>query len=414
MRIVVFEDAQVHQLDPLTLGRPAYSLQCGGLSLADQLDHGDGRVQGCIRPHLTAWQAAEYPQFSTTAADSDPQLLVNARLVPCQQTFTVLQKMMSCSRAGLVFQGETLAAAYLPPNAPALQQPYDPQQLAAFLRLPNIAALPVLEHRLPLLNYPHDLILRHAETLGENLEYRIQRGTYREVRDGLFVGSQVEMADWVDVDTSQGPIVAETGSVIRPFACLRGPLYLGPMSRVNEHAVLRPGVAVGRLSKVGGEIEASVIEAFSNKQHTGYLGHSYLGQWVNLGAGTSNSNLKNTYGTVRMEVANRRIDTGMQFMGCVIGDFTKSAINTGIFTGKLIGGCSMLYGFITTNVPSFVNYARSFGEITELSPQIMAQTQKRVFLRRGIEQQEWHVRLLHDMYELASAGRQLADRPVSL
>ena len=177
---------------------------------------------------------------------------------------------------------------------------------------------------------------------------------------------------------------------------------------------LKPGVSVGPMSKVGGEIEASVIEAFSNKQHTGYLGHSYLGRWVNLGAGTSNSNLKNTYGTVRMDVAGRRIDTGMQFMGCVIGDFTKSAINTGIFTGKLIGSCSMLYGFVTTNVPSFVNYARSFGEVTELSPLIMAQTQKRAFLRRGIEQQDWHVRLLHDMYEIASAGRQLADRPVSL
>jgi glucose-1-phosphate thymidylyltransferase len=168
------------------------------------------------------------------------------------------------------------------------------------------------------------------------------------------------------------------------------------------------------MCKVGGEIEATVIESFSNKQHTGFLGHSYLGRWVNLGAGTSNSNLKNTYGTVRMEVGGHPLDTGMQFMGCVIGDFTRSAINTAIFTGKLIGCCSMLYGFVTTNVPSFVNYARSFGEITELSVRVMVQTQRRVFLRRGIEQQPWHVRLLEDMYELASAGRQLADRPVSL
>jgi glucose-1-phosphate thymidylyltransferase len=168
------------------------------------------------------------------------------------------------------------------------------------------------------------------------------------------------------------------------------------------------------MCKVGGEIEASTIEAFTNKQHTGYLGHSYLGRWVNLGAGTSNSNLKNTYGTVRMEVMGRQVDTGMQFMGCVVGDFTRSAINTGIFTGKLIGSCSMIYGFVTTNVESFVNYARSFGEITDLSPSVMAQTQKRAFLRRGIVQQAWHVQLLDVMHEIAAAGRQLADRPVSL
>ena len=251
-----------------------------------------------------------------------------------------------------------MAAAVLPPDAPRLHNPHDPEQLAAFLRHPSITSLPILEHRLPLLSFPHELIHRHVDTMGENLEHRIRTGHYREVRDGVFLASNAELAEWVDTDTSQGPIVAEAGSVIKPFACLRGPLYLGAMSRVNEHAVLKPGVSVGTMSKVGGEIEASVIEAFSNKQHTGYLGHSYLGRWVNLGAGTSNSNLKNTYGTVRMDVAGRRIDTGMQFMGCVIGDFTKSAINTGIFTGKLIGCCSMLYGFVTTNVPSFVNYAR--------------------------------------------------------
>jgi len=186
------------------------------------------------------------------------------------------------------------------------------------------------------------------------------------------------------------------------------------LSVVNEHALIKPGVSVGPMCKIGGEVEASVIDGFSNKQHLGYLGHSYLGRWVNLGAGTSNSNLKNTYGTVRMDLADRRVDTGLQFMGCVVGDFTKSAINTAIFTGKLVGCCSMLYGFVTTNVPSFVNFARSFGEVTDLSPEVMAQTQKRVFLRRGIEQQVWHVRLLHDMHQLVAAGRQLADRPVSL
>jgi glucose-1-phosphate thymidylyltransferase len=165
---------------------------------------------------------------------------------------------------------------------------------------------------------------------------------------------------------------------------------------------------------VGGEVEASVIEACSSKQHLGYLGHSYVGQWVNLGAGTSNSNLKNTYGSIRIEVGDRRVDTGLQFLGCIVGDMTRTAINTSIFTGKLIGTCSALYGFITTNVPSFVNYARSFGEITELSPAVMVELQKRVFLRRGIQQQDWHRQLLHDVYNRVALGRQLADRPVSL
>ena len=337
-----------------------------------------------------------------------------SRLVPCQSTFRTLQKLSSVQRAGLVLQGETLAAAILDAEAPELKNPHVPGELANFLRHPAIQGLPILEHALPLLNFPHDLVSRHVESLGDNLNERIATGNYQEVRDGVFLARNAELAEWVHLDTSLGPIVVEAGCCIRPFACLRGPLYLGAMSRVNEHTLLKPGVSVGPMCKVGGEVEASVIEAFTNKQHHGYLGHSYLGRWVNLGAGTSNSNLKNSYGTIRMDLGDRRVDTGLQFMGCVVGDFTKTAINTAIFTGKLIGCCSMLYGFVTTNVPSFVNYARSFGEVTELAPDVMAQTQKRVFLRRGIEQQTWHVELLHAMYDLVSRERQLADRPVSL
>jgi glucose-1-phosphate thymidylyltransferase len=414
MHIVVFEDHLVQQLEPVTLGRAAYSIQCGSTTLADWLATQDATIQGVVRPYLRDWQAAEYPRFATPPMPDQLQLLVNARLVPCQATFGTLQKLTSAARPGLIFQGETLAAAVLPPGSPALRRADEPGGLAAYLRQASVASLPVLEHRLPLLNFPHELISRHVESISDNLQQLIRGGRYREVRDGVFVASNAELADWAHTDATQGPIVIEPGCVVRPFACLRGPLYLGAMSRVNEHALLKSAVSVGTMCKVGGEIEASVIEAFTNKQHTGYLGHSYLGRWVNLGAGTSNSNLKNTYGTVRMDVKGRQVDTGMQFMGCVVGDFTKSAINTGIFTGKLVGACSMIYGFVTTNVDSFVNYARSFGEITDVSPEIMAQTQKRVFLRRGIEQQAWHVRLIRDMYEIAAAGRQLADRPVSL
>ena len=116
---------------------------------------------------------------------------------------------------------------------------------------------------------------------------------------------------------------------------------------------------------------ASIVEPYTNKQHHGFLGHSYLGSWINLGAGTCNSDLKNTYGTVNMEYHGRKVATGMQFIGCIMGDYAKTAINTGIFTGKTVGTCSMLYGFVTTNVPSFVNYARSFGQVTELPVEVM-------------------------------------------
>jgi glucose-1-phosphate thymidylyltransferase len=104
----------------------------------------------------------------------------------------------------------------------------------------------------------------------------------------------------------------------------------------------------------------------------------------------------------------------MQFVGRIMGDYAKSAINTGIFTGKTIGVCSMVYGFVTTNVPSYVNYARLFGQVTELPPEVMIATQHRMFLRRNVEQRPCDAQLLHDMYELTRHERQLAGEPLSL
>ncbi len=176
--------------------------------------------------------------------------------------------------------------------------------------------------------------------------------------------------------------------------------------------VLKDGVAIGARAKIGGEIEASIIEPLSNKQHHGFLGHSYVGSWVNLGAGTSNSDLKNTYGSVTMDYGGRRVPSGMQLVGCFIGDYAKTAVNTGIFTGKTIGVCSMVYGFVTTNVPGFTNYARSIGQVTEIGVDVAVATQARMFARRGIEQRDCDVELLRSLFELTRARtRQL--RPAS-
>ena len=115
-----------------------------------------------------------------------------------------------------------------------------------------------------------------------------------------------------------------------------------------------------------------------------------------------------------MEYQGRKVATGMQFLGCMIGDYAKTAINTSIFTGKTIGACSMIYGFVTTNVPSFVNYARLFGQVSETPVEVMVATQARMFKRRHVEQRPCDVQLLHDMYELTRHERHMSNEPLSL
>jgi glucose-1-phosphate thymidylyltransferase len=286
--------------------------------------------------------------------------------------------------------------------------------MAGYFRQLGVEQLPEIQRAIPLFAYPHDVIRYNTEILVANLEHRIASGRYRELAPGVFAGPRASISSHVETNTQSGPIVLEEDSTVGPFCYLRGPAYLGRGARLIEHAAIKDGVSAGHTTKIGGEVEASVIEPFTNKQHHGFLGHSYLGSWINLGAGTCNSDLKNTYGKVNLDYRGEKVSTGMQFVGCMIGDYAKTAINTGIFTGKVIGACSMLYGFVTTNVPSFVNYARLFGQVTELPPEVMIATQQRMFQRRNVVQRPCDIQLIQDMYDQTRDERQLAGEPLSL
>jgi glucose-1-phosphate thymidylyltransferase len=277
----------------------------------------------------------------------------------------------------------------------------------------NVAIAPTL------FEYPHDIIRHHMATFAENLEATLRDGQYQQQADGVFLAPGATLGNYVTADTSKGPIVLDAGTAVGPYCHLRGPVQLGRNTRVLENSVLKDCVATGHTVKIGGEVEGSIIEPYTNKQHHGFLGHSYLGSWINLGAGTCNSDLKNTYGTVNMEYRGQKVKTDMQFVGAIIGDYAKTAINTGIFTGKTIGACSMVYGFVTTNVPSFVNYARLFGQVTEAPVEVMVSTQRRMFARRGVEQRPCDIQLLHDMHqqtihERQALGERLSIEPLSL
>ncbi len=400
MKVLLFEDAGVPRLAPVTLGRPAYSISCGGYRLLD-LARGLGPVQASVRPHLRTVEATiRGIEIVSEGSSVGPALWINARLAPSVAALRQLQLMLNAGTDAIVIDGKTLVAAIVNREArwPAA---FD---LDSLLKLMPATIQPVVRTDLPLLEYPHDIIRRHIVSLRENLEHRLATG-YREVAEGLFVAEGATIGQHLVTDTRQGPILVDAGASIGPFCYITGPAYLGPGARLIEHTALKDGVTLGPRAKVGGEVEASIVEAYSNKQHHGFLGHSHVGSWVNLGAGTSNSDLKNTYGEVNMDYAGAKVSTGMQFVGCFIGDYTKTAINTGIFTGKTLGACSMVYGFVTTNVPSFTNYARSFSQVSESPVEVAIATQARMFSRRNIAQGACDSQLLRDMYELTRAER---------
>ena len=165
------------------------------------------------------------------------------------------------------------------------------------------------------------------------------------------------IAEGVTFNTTNGPIYVAESCTIMEGACIKGPFAMLEMATVKMGAKIYEGTTIGPKCKVGGEIKNSMFSGYSNKSHDGYIGNSVIGEWVNLGANTNNSNLKNTLGTVKVwdYQSKSLVDTQEQFLGCCIGDYSKTSINTSINTGTSIGLNCNVFGTGLTNkfIPNF-------------------------------------------------------------
>ena len=188
------------------------------------------------------------------------------------------------------------------------------------------------------------------------------------------------------LNAENGPIYLGKNSHVQEGALIKGPFALCEGSHVNMGAKVRGDTTVGPYSKIGGEVSNSVIFGYSNKAHDGFLGNSVVAEWCNLGADTNNSNLKNNYGNVKIYnyAQNKLINTGLQFCGLIMGDHSKSGINTMFNTGTVVGVASNIYGggFPATHIPGF-SWGGSEGFETYKLEKLF-ETAEKVFERRGL------------------------------
>ncbi len=211
------------------------------------------------------------------------------------------------------------------------------------------------------------------------------------------------------LNATDGPIYIGKNVTVMEGANLRGPLALCDNSTVKMGAKIYGGTTVGPWSKVGGEINNSVIFGYSNKAHDGFLGHSVIAEWCNLGADTNTSNLKNTYDNVKLwNYADETfIDTSQQFCGLIMGDHTKCGINTMFNTGTVVGVSSNIFGsgYQRNFIPSF-----KWGGVTGLQtfdPKKAIAIAKEMFKRRNMEFSEVEERLLENVYNLTHNYRNM-------
>ena len=191
--------------------------------------------------------------------------------------------------------------------------------------------------------YLWDILSQIPKTLlyeSEEFKKGIQPSTFEGVEflnsDNIFIGDNVKIQPSVLMNAENGPIIIEADTTIYGQTYLEGPLYIGKRSLVKPLTQIKNSV-FGPMCKLGGEIDTVIIQGYSNKVHEGHLGDSFVGEWVNLGSGTQNSNLKNNYSFVEVELNNKKIETNKTHIGTFIGDYTKTAIGTKLNSGSVIG-----------------------------------------------------------------------------
>jgi len=211
-----------------------------------------------------------------------------------------------------------------------------------------------------LFDWPWQLVLANESALIADWEAGSQMntvagdvgpGAYLLNEGSIHIGSGTRIKPCAVIDAENGPVWIGENVTIMPHSYVQGPAAIGDGCLLQPGAVVHKGTSIGPMSKVGGEIEASVIQGYSNKQHDGFLGHAYIGSWVNIAADCINSDLKNTYGTVRVPINGREVETNEMFVGMLVGDFSKAGINVSFPTGAVIGFCSSVF---VARSPKFV------------------------------------------------------------
>jgi UDP-N-acetylglucosamine diphosphorylase/glucosamine-1-phosphate N-acetyltransferase len=275
-------------------------------------------------------------------------------------------------------------------------------------RLKHVTPLPE-----PLFSGYWDLVESNGLAIAEQAKHfeetlPMPRGV--EVRGSganVIVDAGAEIENHVTLDARLGPIIVDRGASVESFSRIMGPCYIGPKSRLYS-AQIGGGTSIFDSCKVGGQVENSVIMPFTNKAHHGYIGDSYIGSWVNMGAGCTFSNLKNTYGNVRLTVEGKKLDSGMLKLGPVVGDMAKLSIGALVYAGKSIGAGSHVSGLADHDVPDFTYHdSMPRGEI-ELLLESVIETQRRMMERRGLSLSRLEEGLIRRVFASTSKARRKA------
>jgi UDP-N-acetylglucosamine diphosphorylase / glucose-1-phosphate thymidylyltransferase / UDP-N-acetylgalactosamine diphosphorylase / glucosamine-1-phosphate N-acetyltransferase / galactosamine-1-phosphate N-acetyltransferase len=338
--LVLFDDAAALAWRPFSLTRPAGELLYGAFTLRARAERVFGaRCVGHVTaPHLTGFDEPGAPPviaLSTLPADR-ARLFLSARAVPAWGAAFAPPPRA----AELRIDGQR-AGRWVPAGSPTPTE----EDLRGDAGSDEVVELPgiVLDRVWQLMSgTPHQL--ERDIPAAAPPARRVDGVSVAGPADRLRLGRDVTIEPHVLIDVTHGPVWLDDGVTVRAFTRLVGPSYVGPGTTLLGGPY--EAVTIGPRCKVHGEMEETVVLGYSNKAHDGFLGHAYLGRWVNLGALTTNSDLKNNYGTIRLWTPGGEVDTGEIKVGCFLGDHVKTGIGVMLNTGTVIGAGSNIFGAV--------------------------------------------------------------------
>lgn len=412
MRFFLYEDSSPEELFPLALLRPAFELICGRECLRRRVQRWFPGAQWGVatRPWLGDVYREEHPECRVNDLSwlaQDVTLLINGRWMPDSRIDPLDVQL---DTAGFV-DGKLVWIALAPEEASVLDlNDFSSvvNQIAGTRRPVNVGGTTI--------RYPWDLVNRNGEQLERDFA---DEGVSQNREDAhvqclgnpqdVYISPLADVDPYVVIDARNGPVSIDQCVHVQSFTRIEGPCHIGKNTQIFR-ALIRRGTTIGETCRVGGEIEESIVHSYVNKYHEGFLGHSYVCPWVNLGAITSTSDLKNNYNPVDVPLTGELIDSGSVKVGSFIGDHTKTAIDSMFNTGSSIGVMTMVLPggrLLPRHIPSFCNVY--FGELADNWPLDEAlAAAKEAMKRRNCTLTNAAEKLIRDVHAMTQEERSTA------
>jgi len=410
--VCIFEDDLYQNFLPLAYSRPIYELRCGIYSFLKRivLQYPDTEVNLFCRKYLTNLLAEGYPHSVNKITSSDKGcLFINGRLLLSAPIAIAGREEIGICDDAIVYARLNKKNSLSITADKFLDKDFI-HELKKKFNVKNVDA--------SLIQYPWNLIHTNKEQITSDFKAFVKDESVREnkykgvhfIRDSqIYIGKNTMIKPGCVLDAENGPIYIGNNVTISPNSVIEGPSFIDDDVVIQALSRINAGSNIGRVCKIGGEISNTIIQNYTNKQHDGFLGDSYIGAWVNLGAGTVNSNLTNLYGSIKVQLFDKIIDTGQTFLGMIVGDHTKTAISSKFTTGSIIGfACNIL---LTSTPPKFTpsfswysdNVTRAYDITREL------QVAKRMMARRNKKMTRNGEKVFKTIFSLTETERKIHD-----